>query len=106
MLELVCEANLCSLSLGSSYGLVLHTGHVWKEYLRMKCFGCENILRRWKPLGGFGISLLNLFIKDVMYLEWLRDEKDKEEEYLWGVGCIFVLVNIIIFCTVPYPGVD
>ena len=52
-LDLVCEANLFSLSFGCSYGWLLHTGHVWKEYLGMKWFVCENPLRRWKSLRGF-----------------------------------------------------
>ena len=96
-LDLICEANLCSLSFGSSYGWVLHTSHVWKEYLGMKLFVCENPLRRWKPLRRFWMSSPNFFVKDVKWLEWLGDEKDKIEKYIWGALCIFVQVNIIVF---------
>jgi len=42
----VCEVNLCSLSLGSSKEKALDTSHVGKEYLGMKGLFDENSLRR------------------------------------------------------------
>jgi len=42
------------------------------------------------------MSSLYFFIKDVKYLEWFGNEKDKEEVYLGGIVS-FVQVNIIVF---------
>ena len=61
------EAILFSLSLGRWYVWIQVTWHVGKEYLGMK-WVLENTLRRWEPLGGFGISSLNFLSKYVCLL--------------------------------------
>ena len=97
MRGVVCEVNLCSLSLGSSNGKVLDTSHVWKEYLGMKGLVDENPLRRWEPLEGVWISSKNFFVQDVKYLNLLGNEKDKEEENLGGPVCVPAWIYMIIF---------
>ena len=96
-LDLGCEANLCSLNFSSSYEWVLYIGHVWKEYLGMKWLFGENPLRMWESLRDFWISSINFFIKDVKYLEWLGNEKDKEDEHLGGTTCISIWAYMIVF---------
>ena len=98
--ECMVEANLLSLSSGRWYGWILATRHVWKEDFGMK-YLVKKPLKRWEPLGGFGIASLNFLNKNVKYLEWLGNEKDKEGKTPWRwrneTHCILAFFFSFIF---------